>query len=144
MSAVKPYAVHDVPNGWTIEEYESASNLWLGPDLLGNSQLGRYTARFRRVPSQRTVRIFHFQGTTPSDRHKSLTSGSAIARGKVPPLPWTRKRMKNGRNWYFTVLLGEPIQVAEEFARMTSGLDLANDESCVQEEFQRLMEEVLK
>lgn len=138
-----PFAVHDLPNGWTIEERHSVTSVYIGPDVLGNSECGRYTARFFRIPSRRVVQVLHFRGTTPKDQHKSLRAASAIARGKLAALPWSRGRMKNGRNWYYQVSLGDPINIAHEFERMTAGLDMTTDAQRVDAEFQRLTEGVL-
>lgn len=123
-------------NGWTVVERESVSRVYVSSNDLLNSQSGRYTARFYRIPSTRTVEIYHFDGTTAEEQHKSLVAGVAIARGKMLPLPWKRLRMKNGRNWYFSVTLGSPINEAEEFERLRRGL---HTDAAIDLEFEALV-----
>lgn len=109
-------------NGWIITEHESARPVFVSENLHLPGGVGRYTALFFRIPAARRIEIHHHAGATAQDRSKSLIAGSLIARSKAPALPWTRRRMKNGHNWFFTVTLGTPIDEAEEFERLRRGL----------------------
>ena len=124
-------------NGWTIVERESVSSVYVAAHDFINGRSGRYTARFYRIPSTRTVEIYHFVGTTAEEQNKSLIAGAAIANGKMMPLLWKRLRMKNGRNWYFSVTLGSPINEAEEFERLRRGL---HTDAAIDLEFEAILQ----
>ncbi|MHA3723471.1 hypothetical protein ACXR2T_06290 [Leucobacter sp. HY1910] len=114
-------AMHQLSNGWTIEERDSSRSAFIGPDAIHDGY-ARFTARLVRIPSKKLVRVLHYLNTTDEEKARSLRSAAKIARGKARNLPWQRSRAKNSRAWVFGVTLGDHINEAQEFERISREL----------------------
>lgn len=128
-----------VPNGWNLEVSATAKRVYVAENMLGPG-MGRYFVQYHRIPSTKTVRVIIFAGSTSEERMKALRVGSAIARGQHGVFLWVRRRMRNGKNWYFRTTVGTPIREAEEFERLTEQISDPIErelQSIIRAEFER-------
>lgn len=118
----RPFNTISMSNGWTLEEYTTElQKVYVKDDLTMPGTMGRFTVRFVRIPSSRTVRVIYLSGTSPEDNPWAPGVAAGIARGKNRALPWRRRRLSGTRRWYFTVVLGHRINEAEEFEKLRRG-----------------------
>ena len=142
MTAPKPVATHTLRNGWKVLEVDSTlTSVYIADDCISAGALrGRFHFRLLRVPYLREVKVMHFIGATPKERAFALKVGRAIASGQTHKgFPWKRYRCKNGRNWYFAVVIGTLIREAEEFERLRRGL---HTDDSIELEFRSIVQQL--
>lgn len=114
----------EMPNGWTVEEHDSAAAVSIREASAPVGVLARFPAHLHRVPSTRTVRVFYRQGASVEDRVWALNAGMKAAGRNWQRVAtrWWRRRLPSGR-YRFYVSIGKPIDVEETFAQLTAQLD---------------------
>lgn len=126
MSAWKLIHRDVLENGWTLLEYDHETFAAYVCRAKGDGHLMRATEQITYVPSERVVKVLHFVGSTEHDREAGWRTAARNARaGKMVTHRgcWTRRRHKNGRAWKYTVSIGDPIDVAEEFEQIARHLE---------------------
>lgn len=114
----------EMPNGWTVEEHDTAAAVSIRESTAPAGVLARFPAHLHRVPSTRTVRVFYRQGSSVEDRVWAL---NAAVKATGPnwqrvAMKWWKRRLPSGR-YRFYVSIGKPIDVEETFAQLTAQLD---------------------
>ncbi len=119
-----PISSKTLKNGWVLAEYDDPElSVFVGKNSLPGSGSGRFTFEVFHWPASHKVSVVHFQGSTAEERAHARRMGLAVALGRdLSWIPWDRRRKKDTQDWYFSAVLGEPINEAEEFERLRRGL----------------------
>lgn len=121
-----PFAVHHLDNGWTVKEFEHATKrVFYETDAVWD-ELGRFSVRLIRVPSERYVNCVHLIGATADERRRGLRIAvrNATAGPMSHPGLWARYKRPDGRTWMFKITLGDRINEASAFDEIALNLEL--------------------